>query len=154
MLQSERGVNSILITILCFLLSSWKDRTVCFTVSFSARREDHFQKKWSKADLPFRFCKIGSEILYLFLAEKLSFVCFVLLQLCSILAYFKKNEVLIELKNMLLRKKLFDVQLGNCFTPRVLIFCRFIGFSKMQLTKTGRSVLDKLFFKWSTNNAL
>ena len=39
--------------------------------------------------------------------------------------------------------------LGNCSDPRVLIFCRFIGFTKMQLTQLldGRSVLDKLFFK-------
>ena len=27
--------------------------------SDSARREDHFQKKLSKTDLPFKFCKIG-----------------------------------------------------------------------------------------------
>ena len=40
MLQSEskRGVNSILSNILRFWPTSWKDRT------FSARREDHFQK--------------------------------------------------------------------------------------------------------------
>ena len=40
----ERGVNSILITILRFWPSSWKDRTFCLTASFSARWKDHFQK--------------------------------------------------------------------------------------------------------------
>ena len=43
----------------------------CLVASDSARREDHFQKKnLSKTDLPFKFCKIGLKILYLFLAEK------------------------------------------------------------------------------------
>ena len=50
---------------------------------------------------------------------------------------------------MLLREELFDVRLGNCSTPKVLIFCRFIGFTKMQLSLllNGRSVLDTLFFQ-------
>ena len=64
-------------------------------------------------------------------------VCFVvvccLLQLCPILAYFFLIEALIELRKMLLRKKLFDVRFGNCFTPKVPRFCRFTGFTKMQL---------------------
>ena len=55
-----------------------------------------------------------------------------LLQLCPILAYFFfLIEALIELRKMLLRKKLFDVRFGNCLTPKVPRFCRF---TKMQLT--------------------
>ena len=59
-------------------------------------------------------------------------VCFVLLQLCPILAYFFLIEALIELRKMLLRKKLFANDFfhkssflssvsasifGNCSTP-------------------------------------
>ena len=40
-------------------------------------------------------------------------------------------EALIELRKMLLRKKLFDVRFGNCLTPKVPRICRF---TKMQLT--------------------
>ena len=43
-------------------------------------------------------------------------------------------ELLIELRKMLLRNKLFDVRFGNCSTPKVTRFCRFTGFIKMQLT--------------------
>ena len=43
-------------------------------------------------------------------------------------------EALIELRKMLLRKKLFDVRFGNCLTPKVPRFCRF---TKMQLTYLG-----------------
>ena len=66
-------------------------------------------------------------------------VLFLMKQLCPILAYFKKkcSTVLIELRRMLLRKTIRStlyVQLGNYLTPRILIFCRFTGFTKMQLT--------------------
>ena len=40
-------------------------------------------------------------------------------------------EALIELRKMLSRKKLFNLQFGNCLTPNVPRFCRF---TKMQLT--------------------
>ena len=56
--------------------------------SASARREDHFQKNiCPKRTFPSDFVKLGSEILYLFLAEKMvvcCLFCFVatLLQLC------------------------------------------------------------------------
>ena len=43
-------------------------------------------------------------------------------------------EALIELRKMLLKKKLFDVRFGNCLTPKVARFCRCTGFTKMQLT--------------------
>ena len=43
--------------------------------SDSARREDHFQKKnCPKRTFPSNFVKLVSKILYLFLAEKWSFV--------------------------------------------------------------------------------
>ena len=55
---------------------------VCLVASDSARREDHFQKKnCPKRTFPSNFVKLVSKILYLFLAEKWSFVvllfCFV-----------------------------------------------------------------------------
>ena len=61
----------------------------CLVASDSARREDHFQKKLSKTDLPFKLCKIGlKNILFIFGRKKWSFVVVCLLQLCPILAYF------------------------------------------------------------------
>ena len=76
-----------------------------------ARREDHFQKKiCPKRTFPSNFVKLVSKILYLFLAEKWSFVvlfcCFVLfclLQLCPILAYFF-FKTLFKGKNFAVRK--------------------------------------------------
>ena len=62
--ESERGVNSILISILRFWPSSWKDRTFCLVAYFSASREDHFQKKCPKRTFLSDFVKFGSEILY------------------------------------------------------------------------------------------
>ena len=45
-LQSGKGVNSILITILRFWPSSWRNISFSLMASFSAlNREDHFQKK-------------------------------------------------------------------------------------------------------------
>ena len=73
----------------------------------------------SKTDFLFRSVKLVSEIFYLFLAEngRLLFVLSVcLLQLCPILAPFFSIEVLIELRKTLVRKKLFNVQFGNCST--------------------------------------
>ena len=65
---------------------------------------------------------LGSEIL--FFVEKIVVCCFVCLfaaMLFPILAFFfKKIGAFIELRKMLLRKKLFDVRLGNCSTPKVL----------------------------------
>ena len=63
--------------------------------------------------------------------------CFVLFVVCCNTSsdfglLFKKVVALIELRKMLLRKKVFDVRLRNCPTPKVLIFCRFTGFTKMQ----------------------
>ena len=61
-------------------LTIFLKRTFCLTSYFLARQGDHFQKKLFKTDLKFRsdFVKLSSKILYLFLAEKLSFVLFVL----------------------------------------------------------------------------
>ena len=117
--------------------------------SFSACREDHFQKKLSKTDLPFRFCKIGlRNTLFIFGRKNCRCVLFRLLQICPILAYFVVIEALIELRKMLLRKKLFDVRLGNYPTPKVLIYILQIckDASAIDLLD-GRSVLNKLFFQ-------
>ena len=140
--SSERGVNSILTTILRFWPTSWKDRIFCLVASDSARREDHFQKKiCPKRTFPSNFVKLVSKILYLFLAEKMVVCCLLLLLLLLLLLFvatlsdfgllFFLIEALIELRKMLLRKKLFDVRFGNCLTPKVPRFCRF---TKMQLT--------------------
>ena len=98
--SSEKGVNSILTTILQYWPTSWRDRIFCLVASDSARREDHFQKKiCPKRTFPSNFVKLVSKILYLFLAEKNGRLLFVvccllfvvvccLLQLCPILAYF------------------------------------------------------------------
>ena len=42
---------------------------------FSARREDHFQKNCPKRIFPSDFVKLGSEILHLFLVEKMDVSC-------------------------------------------------------------------------------
>ena len=74
--SSERGVNSILTTILRFWPISWKDRIFCLVASDSARQEDHFQKKiCPKWTFPSNFVKLVSKILYLFLAEKMVVCC-------------------------------------------------------------------------------
>ena len=110
--------------------------------SDSARREDHFQKKiCPKRIFPSNFVKLVSKILYLFLAEKMVvcclfvvvclFVCLFVATLSDFGLLFFKIEALIELRKMLLRKKLFDVRFGNCLTPNVPRFCRL---TKMQLT--------------------
>ena len=107
--------------------------------SDSARREDHFQKKnCPKGTFPSNFVKLVSKILYLFLAEKMVVCRLLLLLLLLFVAtlsdfglLFFLIEALIELKKMLSRKKLFDLQFGNCLTPKVPRFCRF---TKMQLT--------------------
>ena len=141
MRSSERGVNSILTTILQFWPTSWRDRIFCLVASDSARREDHFQKKnCPKRTFPSNFVKLVSKILYLFLAEKmvvcccLLFVVVVVVVCCNFVRFwltFFLIEALIELRNMLSRKKLFDLRFGNCLTPKVPRFCRF---TKMQLT--------------------
>ena len=79
--------------------------------SDSARREDHFQKKnCPKRTFPLNFVKLVSKILYLFLAEKWSFVvllfcCFVVLLFVATLSdfglLFFLIEALIELRKML-----------------------------------------------------
>ena len=90
--SSERGVNSILTTILRFWPTSWRDRIFCLVASDSARRDDHFQKKiCPKRTFPSNFVKLVSKILYLFLAEKMVVCCcllFVVAIFCPILAYF------------------------------------------------------------------
>ena len=77
--SSERGVNSILTTILRFWPTSWRDRIFCLAASDSARQKDHFQKKiCPKRTFPSNFVKLVSKILYLFLAEKMVVCCLLL----------------------------------------------------------------------------
>ena len=61
--------------------------------SFSSCQEDHFQKNAClKRTFPPDFVKLGSEILNLFLAEKMVVCCFVCCnKFCPILAYFEKK---------------------------------------------------------------
>ena len=67
MRSSERGVNSILTTILRFWPTCLRDRIFCLAASDSARQEDHFQKKiCPKRTFPSNFVKLVSKILYLF----------------------------------------------------------------------------------------
>ena len=137
--SSERGVNSILTTILRFWPTSWRDRIFCLVASDSARRKDHFQKKiCPKRTFPSNFVKLVSKILYLFLAEKMVVCCLFVCCCCNFLSdfglLFFLIEALVELRKMLLRKKLFDLRFRNCSTPKVPRFCRFTGFTKMQLT--------------------
>ena len=87
--SSERGVNSILTTILRFWPTSWRDRIFCLVASDSARRKDHFQKKiWPKRTFPSNFVKLVSKILYLFLAEKMVVCCLFVCCCCNFLSDF------------------------------------------------------------------
>ena len=60
-----------------FLKPFLKGKHFAVGVSLSARREDHFQKKLSKMDFPFRFCKIGLRNI-LFIFGRKMIVCIVL----------------------------------------------------------------------------
>ena len=76
MQESERGVNWILITILRFLPTSWKDTTFCLVAICSACREGHFQKKIVQNGSLFRFCKIDPRnTLFIFGREKMVVCC-------------------------------------------------------------------------------
>ena len=46
----------------------------------------------------------------------------------------KKIEALIELRKILLRKKLFEIDVRLSSTPKALIFYRFTGFTKIYKT--------------------
>ena len=73
-----------------------------------------------------------SEILYLFLAEKMV-ICFVASFVASFSDFGSLSfliEALIEIRKLLARKKLFDVRFGNCLTPKVPRSCRFTGFTE------------------------
>ena len=64
------------------------------TACFSARREDHFEKKMSKNDLPSGFCKIGPRNTLFIFGRKIV-VCFVrFVATFPILAYFFLIEAL------------------------------------------------------------
>ena len=77
--------------------------------SDSACREDHFQKKLSKTDLPFRFCKIGLRNTLFIFGRKMvvcCFVCFVVATLSDFGLLLKKIEALIELRKDALKEKI------------------------------------------------
>ena len=78
-----------------------------------------FKKICPKRTFPSDFVKLGSEILYLFLAEKMvgCFVCFVCCNFVRFWLTFLLIEAVIELRKLLLRKKVFDGRFGNCSTP-------------------------------------
>ena len=99
---SEREVNSIL----RFWPTSWKDRTFCLVASFSARQEDHFLKM-SKADLPFRFCKIGLRNTFFWQKNCCLFCC----NFARFWLTLKKNRSSHRAeKDAFKRKKLFDLR--------------------------------------------
>ena len=88
--ETKTGVNSILITILRFDQLPKKIELFAWWYLF---RLVNFKRiiffKLSKTDLPFRFCKMWlRNTLFIFGRKKWTFVCFVLLQICPILAYF------------------------------------------------------------------
>ena len=110
----------------------------------------------SKRTFPSIFCKIGLRNT-LFIFGRLMVVC--CLFVCCFLQHFVpfwltffKIKALIELRKMFSRKKLFDVRLGNCSTPKIFIFCRFTGFTK--LDTIDLTFKQTFFSKWRTNLVL
>ena len=121
-LESESGVNSILITILSFWPTSWKDRTFCLLASFRLIERIIFKKICPKRTFPSDSVKLGSEIPYFFGRKNGRLFCFVncLFICCNTLFRFWLTfliDALIKLRKMLKRKKIFDVRLGNCPWP-------------------------------------
>ena len=101
-------------------------RLFCLVVSDSARREDHFQKKnCPKRTFPSNFVKLVSKILYLFLAEKMVVCCCLLLLLLFVAILsdfgllFFLIEALIELRKMLLRKKIIRCTVWELLNPYI-----------------------------------
>ena len=72
-----------------------------------------------KRTFPSDFVKLGSEILYLFLAEKMVVCCMFCLFVATLSDFgflffkLKHSSSRADMRKMLLRKKLFDVQFGN-----------------------------------------
>ena len=102
-----------------------------------------FKKNLYKTDLPFKFCKIGlKNTLFIFGRKNGRLLLFVCLFVCLLFVatlsdfglLFFLIEAFVELRKMLLRKKLYHARFGNCSTPKVPRFCRFTKFTKMQLT--------------------
>ena len=79
-------------------------------------------------DLPFKFCKIGlKNTLFIFGRKngRLLFVVVVVVVVvcCNFVRFwltFFLIEAFIELRKMILRKKVYHVRFGNCSTPKVL----------------------------------
>ena len=88
--------------------------------------------------LLFRFCKIGLRNTIFIFGRKNGrlFVCFVLF-CCNIVRFWLTFliEALIELKKMLIyEEKIILCTVWELLNPKVPRFCRFTGFTKMQLT--------------------
>ena len=78
------------------------------------------KKKLSKTDIPFKFFKIGLKNTLFIFGRKNDRLLLLLLFVATLSDFgllFFLIEALIELRKMLLRKKLFDVRFGNCLTP-------------------------------------
>ena len=71
-------------------------------------------------DLTFRFCEFGLRNTLFIFGRKTVVCLFVRSNFVSFGSLLKKFEALIELRKMLLRKKVFDVRLGNCLTLKQL----------------------------------
>ena len=124
---------------------------------FSVHQENYFQKKLSKTDLLFRFCKLGLWNALLIFDRKMAFCLFCFFAiLCTILTYFFLIEAPINLKKMLSRKKIVNVWLGNCSTLRVLRW-QILQIKKDAIDITSRQKVhlrQTFFSKWSTTRAL
>ena len=144
----------MLITILRFWPTSWKDKIVCLVAFNSACREgteDHFQKKMCpKWTFPSNFVKLVSKILYLFLAEKMVVCCCLLLLLlllfvvvvcCNLvrfwLTFFINWRTYRAEKDAFIKEKIIPCTVWELLNPALIKLpriCRFTGFTKMQLT--------------------
>ena len=87
--KSERGVNLIsIISPFCVFDQLPQKIYICLVSSFSAAvvKRTIFKKICRERTFCSNFIKLGSEILYLFLAERLSFVCLIVLCFVSFVA--------------------------------------------------------------------
>ena len=105
-------------------------------IFFGSSRGSFSKEKLSKMDLPFRFCEIGLRNT-LFVFGRLFW-----LTLKNWNTHRAEKDAF---KEKTIRSTSWELLNPG---PKVLIFCRFTGFTKMQLfILDGRSVLDKPFFQ-------
>ena len=104
------------------------------------------------------------KFIYFWQKNDRNLFCLFVAPLSDFSLLWKKIEALIELKKMLLRKTLFDVRLGNCPTPKVLIshiphILQIYWICKDAIDVTSRwkargSILDKLPFQNKVSRVL